>query len=80
MEKIEARKQEIIKQVESKIPDFADMIKKNNGEAMIIHQDAFCADYDTEELMLLGMAIKYAGMKEGCGDLMIHGKNRSTLT
>jgi len=26
------------------------------------HQDAFAADYQPEEYMLLGMAVKYAGL------------------
>jgi hypothetical protein len=31
-------------------------------ETVILHQDAFAADYQEDEYALLGMAIKYAGV------------------
>ena len=44
---------------------------------LIIHQDAFAADYQDAEYVLLGKAIKYAGIfgKE----VHIIGRNRETL-
>ncbi len=34
---------------------------KAEGGVLIMHQDAFAADYQDSELYLLGAAIKYAG-------------------
>jgi hypothetical protein len=45
------------------------------GDPLLIHQDAFGADYDEYEL--LGMAIKFAGLYGK--ELHIIGKNRETL-
>jgi hypothetical protein len=33
-----------------------------HGDILILHQDAFAAGYDDDEYLLLGMAIKYAGL------------------
>jgi hypothetical protein len=33
----------------------------DDTELVLLHQDAFAADYQEDEYMLLGMAIKYAG-------------------
>ena len=30
---------------------------------MLLHQDSFAAEYQEDEYMLLGMAIKYAGLR-----------------
>jgi len=66
--------------IETIIPDFKVMIdsasKSKEGE-ILLHQDAFAADYQLDELVLLGKAIKYAGM-HGVS-LRFHGKNRETL-
>jgi hypothetical protein len=45
--------------------------------AIILHQDAFAADYQEEEYRLLGMAIKFAGIFGR--DVLINGANRETL-
>ena len=39
----------------------------DESELVMLHQDSFAADYQEDEYMLLGMAIKYAGLrgKEG---------------
>ena len=66
--------------VEAIIPDFSNMIKQADAEnirEILIHQDAFAADNQLDELILLGKAIKYAGMFNIT--IMIHGKNRETL-
>ncbi|MGO9124855.1 MAG: hypothetical protein ACLP6G_08185 [Terriglobales bacterium] len=43
----------------------------------MLHQDAFAADYQEDEYMLLGMAIKYAGLRGK--EVRVIGMNRSTL-
>lgn len=75
-EKIET----IVSLVETEIPDFVDGIKamkEKNGTELIIHQDAFGADYQHDEMILLGSAIKYAGI-HGI-TITITGTNRETL-
>jgi hypothetical protein len=42
------------------LPDF--LQGKDRGETIILHQDAFAADYNLDEYTLLGMAIKCAGL------------------
>lgn len=51
--------------IEKYIPDFAESIAAVSKEAdsiLVLQQDAFAAAYDDDEYMLLGMAIKYAGL------------------
>lgn len=44
---------------------------------VVMHQDAFAADYQEEEYRLIGMAIKFAGI---CGkEVRVHGRNRETV-
>lgn len=44
---------------------------------VVPHQDAFAADYRDDEYMLLGVAVKYAGL---CGkEVQVVGKNRQTV-
>ena len=42
----------------------------DDTELVLLHQDAFAADYQEDEYTLLGLAIKYAGLrgKEVRGD------------
>jgi hypothetical protein len=55
--------------IEHYLPEFAAAVGKaadeNDGEVglIILHQDAFAAGYDDDEYMILGMAVKYAGLK-----------------
>lgn len=54
--------------VEQYLPDFARGIaeiaaKGEQDATLVIHQDAFAAGYDDGEYTLLGMAIKYAGLR-----------------
>jgi hypothetical protein len=44
---------------------------------VLLHQDAFAADYQEDEYRLLGMAIKYAGLREE--EVRVIGRNRSTV-
>lgn len=79
---------EVLKEREQEIRDTIGKYCKSLVQAMSdaratekptlgIHQDAFAANYDPDELMLLGMAVKYAGMFGVT--LVITGQNRSTL-
>lgn len=46
-------------------------------ETVVLHQDAFAADYQDEGYVLLGMAIKYARLRGK--EVHVIGKNRGTL-
>jgi hypothetical protein len=70
------RESSLIKAMENLLPDFARLCREENDE-VVLHQDAFAADYQEDEYKLLGMAIKFAGL---CGrEVRIIGKNRGTL-
>jgi hypothetical protein len=59
------------------LPDWVKMCETPGEEFVLMHQDAFAADYQPEEIVLLGLAVKYAGL---CGkELRVIGQNRSTL-
>jgi hypothetical protein len=60
--------------IERALPDFVKSVREA-PEAVVIHQDAFAADYNEYEL--LGMAIKFAGLYGKA--VHIIGKNRETL-
>jgi hypothetical protein len=45
---------------------------------VLLHRDAFAADYQEDEYTLLGVAIKYAGLRGK--EVRVIGKNRSTLS
>ena len=70
------REANLIATVRSKLPDFAKMCA-DDSEQVLLHQDAFAADYQEDEYMLLGMAIKYAGLRGK--EVLVIGKNRRTL-
>ncbi|MBL8818727.1 MAG: hypothetical protein JNL58_22050 [Planctomyces sp.] len=61
------------------LPGFDSAIEKAIADArggspvLILHQDAFAAGYDDDEYTLLGMAIKYAGLRGVTVQVM--GKN-----
>lgn len=65
------------KEINEKLPKFKSMAEAE-GEGAMFHQDAFAADYQEEEYLLLGKAIKYLGLK-GKSKIVIVGKNRETL-
>ena len=55
--------------VETYLPDFAKSVaeaavqaERAKDSTMVLHQDAFAAEYDDDEYTLLGMAVKYAGL------------------
>ena len=49
----------------------------DESELVMLYQDAFAADYQEHEYMLLGMAIKYAGLRGK--EVRVIGTNRSSL-
>ena len=70
------RESNLIATIRKKFPDFARMCA-DDAELVMLHQDAFAADYQEDEYMLLGMAIKYAGLRGK--EVRVIGKNRSSL-
>jgi hypothetical protein len=56
------REANLIATIRTKLPDFAKMCA-DETELVLLHQDAFAADYQEDEYRLLGMAIKYAGLR-----------------
>jgi len=70
------RESSLIATIRTKLPEFAKACAADM-EMVILHQDAFAADYQEDEYMLLGMAIKYAGLRGK--EVRVIGKNRSSL-
>jgi hypothetical protein len=70
------REANLIATIRTKLPDFARMCA-DDSDLVMLHQDAFAADYQDDEYMLLGMAIKYAGLRGK--EVQLIGKNRSSL-
>jgi hypothetical protein len=63
-------------EVERLLPDFVNSCR-DRANVVIIHQDAFAADYQAHEYALLGKAIKFAGLQGK--EVRVVGKNRDTL-
>jgi hypothetical protein len=56
------RESNLIATIRNKLPEFAKACA-DEMELVLLHQDAFAADYQEDEYRrLLGMAIKYAGL------------------
>ena len=70
------RESNLIATIRTKLPEFAEACA-DDTELVLLHQDAFAADYQEDEYKLLGMAIKYAGLRGK--EVRVIGKNRSTL-
>ena len=66
----------LVRTIQQKLPDFAKACA-DEVDVVIIHQDAFAADYQEDELRLLGMAIKYAGLSGK--EVQVIGRNRQTV-
>ena len=62
-ERFEGRKSRLIRTVQEQLPEFVNACSAA-VDVVLLHQDAFAADYQDAECSLLGMAIKYAGL---CG-------------
>jgi hypothetical protein len=58
-----ARETSLTLSVQQSLPDFVKACDAE-VETVILHQGAFAADYQEEEYRLLGMAIKYAGLRK----------------
>src|SRR5215467_5252198 len=69
------RESSLIATIKKELPEFAKACAAD-VELVLIHQDAFAADYQEDEYKLLGMAIKYAGLRGK--EVRVIGKNRST--
>ena len=67
--------------IEHYMPEFIRMVedvvaKRDGGEEQAIvcvHQDAFAANYDFDEYVILGMAVKYVGLYDI--PIMLVGEN-----
>jgi hypothetical protein len=70
------RESSLIATIRKNLPEFARACA-DDTELVLLHQDAFAADYQEDEYALLGMAIKYAGLRGK--EVRVIGKNRSTL-
>ena len=70
------RESNLIATIRNKLPEFAKACA-DDTEQVLLHQDAFAADYQEDEYTLLGMAIKYAGLRGK--EVRVIGKNRSSL-
>lgn len=66
----------LIATIRKKLPDFARMCA-DDAEHVLFHQDAFAADYQEDEYMLLRMAIKYADLRGK--EVRVIGRNRSSF-
>jgi hypothetical protein len=70
------RESSLIATIRKNLPDFAKACA-DDTELVLLHQDAFAADYQEDEYALLGMAVKYAGLRGK--EVRVIGKNRSSL-
>jgi hypothetical protein len=70
------RESSLIATIRTKLPEFAKACA-NDTELVSLHQDAFAADYQEDEYMLLGMVIKYAGLRGK--EVRVIGRNRSSF-
>ena len=70
------RESNLIATIGKMLPDFVRMCG-DASELVMLHQDAFAAYYQEDEYILLGMAIKYAGLRGK--EVRVIGKNRSSL-
>lgn len=73
---IKYRKEYLIETVEKELSKAREMIE-TDADVIVVHQDAFAADYQINEYYKLGMLIKYIG--EVGKEIRIIGKNRETL-
>lgn len=63
-------------EIEKDLPDFARAVR-SASDAVTIHQDSFAADLQPSELILLGKAVKYAGLLGK--NVQIIGRHRETI-
>jgi hypothetical protein len=70
------RESSLIATIRKNLPDFAKACA-DDTELVLLHQDSFATDYQEDEYTLLGMAIKYAGLRGK--EVRVIGKNRNSL-
>ncbi len=70
------RESKLVARIRETLPDFVNACA-GNEDVVLIHQDAFAADYQEDEYSLLGQAIKYAGLQGK--EIRVIGKNRRTV-
>lgn len=78
----DVHEEQLIYKVELECPKIAEMVRdsvKNDVGHILFHQDAFAADYQAHEYLLLGMVIKYIGLVAPGKEIVIVGENRETL-
>lgn len=68
---------ELAKFIKAALPDFYKSVVEGEADCILMHQDAFAADLQSHEFMLLGAAIKFAGNYNR--EIRIIGQNRETL-
>ena len=73
---LKRREDALVEEIVKRLPEFVRMCDQD-VEVVLLHQDAFAAAYQDEEYRLLGMAIKYAGLRGK--EVHIIGENRATL-
>jgi hypothetical protein len=71
-----ARERALIAEIESLLPEFAHTCREST-DVVVLHQDAFAADYQDHEYMLFGKALKFAGLHGK--EVRVIGSNRETL-
>ncbi len=70
------RESSLIATIKKKLPEFAKTCA-DDTELVLLHQEAFAADYQEDEYALLGMVIKHAGLRGK--EVRVIGRNRQTL-
>lgn len=75
-QEVDVQEKALRAEIERVLPDFANSCR-DDTDVVIIHQDSFAADYQLDEYVLLGMAIKFAGLY--AKEVHITGRNRETL-
>ena len=56
------RERELIEEIRRELPAFVEACDVKNTDFVLMHQDAFAPKLGSNELLLLGKAIKYAGL------------------
>lgn len=57
-----ARVKRLKQTVEKYVPEFVAGLREPKTKIVMLHQDAFASGYDYDEYVILGMAIKLAGL------------------
>ena len=75
--KLVSREADLFAAIDKMLPEFARACRAHDVPIVVMHQDAFAADYQEDEYRLIGMAVEFADI---CGkEIHIHGRNRETV-